>query len=194
MTITDSVIKIADWMNEGVCKKFKFKKPPEEGSPMNDKYQYEEIHPYAFPVFMPATDKLPPNIKSNVPSVVVQIVSGEDNIVQGKRDITMNLAISCWNPGIHSKDIYYPCVPDVPGKYKSAYDGWMDVWNFTDALLRELESTDYINGMSVQGNISFGPYKEQEVIADYYPFWYAWIQFMVRTDFVRNCENYADLL
>lgn len=194
MTIVDSVIKIADWMNDGVCKKFKFKKPPEEGIPVNDKYKYEEIHPHAFPVFMPAMDKLPPNIQSNVPSVVVQIVEGEDDAEQGKRDIKINLAISCWNPGIHSKDIYYPCVLDAPEKYKSAYDGWMDVWNFTDALIRELESSAYINGMKVQGKIKFGPYKEQEVITDYYPFWYAWVQFTVRTDFVRNYKEYADFL
>lgn len=125
MTITDSVIKIAEWLNEGVCGKFKFKKPPEEGSPVNDKYKYEEIHPHAFPLFMPAMDKLPPNIASNTPAVIVQIVEGEDDTGQGKRDITINLAISCWNPGMHGKDIYYPCIPEAPEKYKSTYDGWM---------------------------------------------------------------------
>lgn len=194
MTVTDSLIKIADWLNQGICQEFKFKKPPEEGAPMNDKYKYEEVHPYAFPVFMPAMDKLPPNVKTNTPSVIVQIVDGEDDSRQNKRNITVNLAISCWNPGIHSKDIYYPCIPKEPEKYKSAYDGWMDVWNFTDAVLRKLESTAYIDGMRIQGNITFGPYKEQEIIADFYPFWYSWIRFTTQSDFIRDCENYRNFL
>ncbi|MCM1388082.1 MAG: hypothetical protein NC231_12200 [Bacillus sp. (in: Bacteria)] len=194
MTVVDSVIKIADWLNEGVCQEFKFKKPPEGLSPLNDKYKYEEAHPYAFPVFMPAMDKLPPNVKTNMPSVIVQIVDGNDDIGKGKRDITINLAISCWNPGMHSKDIYYPRMPEEPEKYKSAYDGWMDVWNFTDTILRKLESTAHIKGLQIQGNISYGPYKEQEAIFDYYPFWYAWIRFTVQTDFIRDCEDYQELL
>ena len=194
MTITDSLIKIADWLNNGICKEFKFKKPADEGDPMNDKYKYEEVNPHAFPVFMPAMDKLPPNVKSNTPSIIVQIVGGEDDTRQNKRDITINLAISCWNPGTHSKDIYYPCIPESPEKYKSTYDGWMDVWNFTDAVLRKLESTAHIDGMRVQGNITFGPYKEQEIIADYYPFWYSWIRFTAQSDLIRDCESYRDLL
>lgn len=196
MTITDSLIWIADWMNGGVCKKFKFKVPPEEGAPANDKYEYREVNPYAFPVFMPATDKLPPNVETNAPSVIVQMVGGEDDTQKEKRDITINLAISCWNPGRHSKDVYYPkrMMPEVPERYKSTYDGWMDAWNFTDAILRELESAASISGMQLSGKISYGPYKEQESIVDCYPFWYAWIRFTAQTNFVRNNEAYSDLL
>lgn len=194
MTITDSIIKIADWLNGGVCREFKFKKPAAEGSPVNDSYKYEEIHPQAFPLFMPAMDKLPPNIVSNTPSIIVQIADGTDDAGAGKREIMINLAISCWNPGIHSKDMYYSCIPEMPEKYRSAYDGWMDVWNFTDAVLRKLESTAYIEGMRVQGKISFGAYKEQEIIADYYPFWYSWIRFAIQSDFIRNCEDYTEFL
>ena len=192
MSVTDSVIKIAKWLNNGVCKKFKFKKPPEEGQPVND--EYEEIHPYAFPIFMPARDKLPPGIECNMPSVIVQIMEGEDDIAQGKRELAVNLAISCWNPGTHSKDVYYPNAPDMPEKYRSTYDGWMDAWNFTDAILRALESVASIDGIKLQRKISFGTYKEQGSIADYYPLWFAWIRFTIQTDFIRNCEEYEEFL
>ena len=196
MTVTDSLIKISEWLNEGVCKKFKFKAPPEEGNPIDDKYEYKEVHPHAFPLFVPARDKLPPNVETNMPAVAVQVVNGEDDVVNGQRDLTINLALACWNPGKHSKDIYYPHDkrPDEPEKYKSTYSGWMDVWNFTDAILRELESVANIRDMRIQGKVTFGPYKEQNAIADYYPFWFTWIQFAVQADFLRNCAEYNDFL
>ncbi|MCM1040427.1 MAG: hypothetical protein NC434_14005 [Ruminococcus sp.] len=196
MTVTDSLIKISEWLNEGVCKKYKFKMPPEADMPIDDRYEYKEVNPHAFPAFVPARDKLPPHVESNMPSVLVQIVNGEDDTAADTRSLTVLLSLSCWNPGRHGKDIYYPPDkrPETPEKYKSAYSGWMDIWNFTDALLRELESAANIKGMQIKGNITFGPYKEQEVIADYYSYWFTWIQFSVQTEFIRNCEEYNDLL
>lgn len=196
MTVTDSLIKISSWLNEGVCTKFKFKVPPPEESPIDDRYEYKEVHPHAFPLFVPAKDKLPPEVETNMPSVIVQVVNGEDDTVNSHRDLTINLALSCWNPGRHSKDIYYPLDkrPEGPEKYKGTYSGWMDVWNFTDAILRELESTGSIADMQIQRTITFGPYKEQESIVDYYPFWFTWIQFTVQGNFLRNCPAYNEFL
>lgn len=196
MTVTDSLIKIADWLNNRVCQKFAFKVPPKEGMPIDDRYEYKEAHPQAFPVFIPAKDKLPPDIEINMPAVAVQVVSGEDDTIASHRDLTFNLALACWNPGRHSKDVYYPSGkrPEIPEKYKSTYSGWMDVWNFTDMILRELESVANISGMRIQGNITFGAYKEQESITDYYPLWFTWIQFTVQGNFLRNGEAYNDFL
>lgn len=196
MTIVESLTRIASWLNEGVCQDFKFKVPPEVDKPMNDKYEYQEVHPHAFPVFMPTKDKLQPGILSNMPSVIVQIVEGQDDIHASTRDIKINLGISCWNPGTHSKDIYYPKAmrPEEPEKYKNTYDGWMDAWNFTDGIIRKLESQHEIGDMRITGNISFGSYKEQESIVDMYPMWLAWIQFTIRTEFLRNCVEYTEFL
>lgn len=196
MTIVESLTRIASWLNEGVCQDFKFKVPPGVDKPIDDKYEYQEVHPRAFPVFMPTKDKVPPGIINNMPSVIVQIVEGQDDIVTNTRDIKINLGISCWNPGIHSKDIYYPKAvrPEEPEKYKNTYDGWMDAWNFTDGILRKLESQHAIGDMRITGNISFGSYKEQESIVDMYPMWLAWIQFTIRKEFVRNCEEYTEFL
>lgn len=80
MTVTDSLIKISSWLNEGVCTKFKFKMPPPEESPIDDRYEYKEVHPHAFPLFVPAKDKLPPEVETNMPSVIVQVVNGEDDM------------------------------------------------------------------------------------------------------------------
>lgn len=196
MTIVESLTRIASWLNKGVCQDFKFKVPPAVDKPIDDKYEYQEVHPHAFPVFMPTKDKVPPGIINNMPSVIVQIVEGQDDISANTRDIKINLGISCWNPGIHSKDIYYPKAmrPEEPEKYKNTYDGWMDAWNFTDGILRKLESQHAIGDMRITGNISFGSYKEQESIVDAYPMWLAWIQFTIRKEFVRNCEEYTEFL
>lgn len=196
MTITNSLIEIADWLDKGVCQNFKFKVPPEEGMPVDSRYQYKEACPHAFPVFVPTKDKLPPDVGTNSPSVVVQIAGGADDVETEKREMTVNLALSCWNPGRHSRDIFYPhnLRPEEPEKYKSSCDGWMDAWNFADAILRELESAATICGMKLQGKVSYGPYKEKDTIIDCWPFWYAWIQFTVQSRFIRNNEVYNDLL
>lgn len=191
MTIVDSLMKIADWLNENSCRKFKFKVPPDDQrEPINDKYAYEKIHPHAFPMYVPTKDKLPPQIRSNMPSVCVQFIQGADDTAGMRREMNINLGISCWNPGIHALDIYYPkdSKPSEPEKYKSRQDGWMDAWNFVDDIVRMLGSTNSIDGLEIvrSKNITFGPYKEQEAIPDYYPHWFAWIQFTVKSDFLRN--------
>lgn len=198
MTVTDSLIKISEWLNKEVCPMFKFKQPPGEGAPINDKWNYEEVHPHAFPLFIPAKDKLPPNVPTNMPSVCVQLLNGSDDLTEHKRDLTINLGISTWNPGIHSKDIYYPegTRPEEPAKYRSGYDGWMDVWNFVDAVVRKLESITGIEGLYLapEASVTFGPYKDQDTIPDYYPHWFAYVQFTVRSDFLRNNPEVEELL
>ena len=116
MTVVDSLTSISDWLNKEVCSNFKFKSEPLQGKPITDSYEYEEVHPQAFPVMVPARDKLPPNITVNMPSVCVQILDGSDTVVTGKRDININLGIATWNSGVHSKDIYYPkgTAPEEP--------------------------------------------------------------------------------
>lgn len=198
MTVTDSLIKISDWLNAGVCQKFKFKREPDEGTPINDRWNYEEVHPHAFPLFLPTKDKLPPDIVTNMPSICVQLIEGSDDVPNGKRDMEINLGISIWNPGVHSKDIYYPkgTKPEEAEKYHSGYDGWMDAWNFVDAIVRELESVTGIDSLYVvpETPVRFGTYKEQDEIPPYYPHWFAYVQFTVRSNFVRNNQDVEQYL
>lgn len=198
MTITDSLVKISEWLNKEVCPMFKFKQPPSEGAPINDRWKYEEVHPHAFPHFVPAKDKLPPNVPTNMPSVCVQLLNGSDDVKGQTRDLVINLGISTWNPGIHSKDIYHPegTSPEEPEKYRSGYDGWMDVWNFVDAIVRKLETITGIDGLYLapEASVNFGPYKDQDTIPDYYPHWFAYVQFTVRSEFFRNNPEVEEFL
>ena len=138
MAITDSMIRIAEWLNETVCPKYKFKIPPDDKasghagkqilSPMDDGYPYKEVNPYAFAMFLPTKDKIPPPQRTNMPSLCVQLVSGSDDLVKGSRDMTINIACSCWNPGIHVRDIYFPegRRPEDMPHFMPLYTGWMD--------------------------------------------------------------------
>lgn len=191
MTVVDSLQEIADWLNETSCKKYAFKVPPKDvKAKIDDRYDYEKVHPHAFPLFVPAVERMPPQVISSMPSVCVQLIQGEDNRIIGERELAINLGISCWNPGVHSNDIHYPKgkAPEIPEKFKLGEDGWLDVWNFADDILMKLESTSHIGNLelSMTKNITFGPYKEQDAIPDLYPFWFAWIQFSVKAAFLRN--------
>lgn len=198
MTITDTLIRISEWMDNGVCTRFKFKKEPEGKKPIDDNYEYEEVNPHAFPLFVPAKDKLPPNVTVNMPSICVQLVDGSDDTTKENRDLNINLGISCWNPGVHSLDIYYPkgTRPEKPEAFRTGYDGWMDVWNFVDAIVREIETMTSIDGLYLAPDVpvKFGPYKEQEAIVDFYPHWFAWVQFTLRSEFSRNNQDYEEFL
>lgn len=191
MTVTQSINKITEWLNKGVCTKYKFKVPPDMDKHMGDRYEYQEVNPHAFPLFMPPKDKLPPDIKTNIPSITVQLNSGSDDLSAQSREMTITLGISVWNPGTHSQDVFNT---DEESDYKSGYDGWMDCWNFLDGILQALESAESIYGLSIGKNISYGPYKQQESIADYYPFWFAYIQFSVITDSLHNVEEEKEIL
>ena len=42
--------------------------------------------------------------------------------------------------------------------------------------------------------VKFGPLVEQDVITDYYPFWFAWISFKVNYNLRRNVADFQKLL
>lgn len=194
MTIVDTITGIADWLNTNVCKNIFFKQPPIDArSAIDDNYDYKEVNPVAFPLFVPGKDRLPPNVHSNMPCVCVQLLNGSDSLSQNQRTMSINLGISTWNPGIHQQDIIYPLgtKPEELPKYISGCDGWMDAWNFVDSIIHEIESHSDMNNKIFIDNdtpVTYGMYKEQDQIADFYPMWFAYVQFSVRSDFLRNAD------
>lgn len=216
MAIVDSISRVADWLNANVCPKIKLKVPATEGKAMDDSYEYQLTNPAAFPLYMPASDRLPPGIRTEIPSICVQVLNGEDRMAS-ERDININLGFSCWNPGNHEKDIYYkatkeaydeflksyfPTVQDRASKeehlqkFRRTAEGWMDLWNFIDLTIRELEQVDTIEGIQIVKDvpIKFGPYKEQDSIPDFYPMWFGYVQLTIREGIVRNNDIYREFL
>lgn len=180
MTVVEMITDLTEWIDENVCSKVSLKKPTADRKPMDENYTYELITPKAFPMFVPSKDRLPPGIKSDVPSVCVQLTEGSDG---EQRSLRINLLFSCWNPGTHKEDIIYPeGRTEKAFSYQKNGSGWMDLWNFMDVALAELEKASIIKGMALDGNfpVSYGPYKEQETIVDFYPYWFGYIQFYVK--------------
>ena len=82
--------------------------------------------------------------------------------------IYFKLGFSIWNPGIHDK-----------GKYERNIEGWRDVWNFVDFTREAISKTELIKHIRVklEDGIETGPAKAQGAVADFYPYWFAYLTF-----------------
>lgn len=202
MSIVSSVEEIRAWAQEKICSQVKLKVP--SGKKKDDAtYPYKLVEPAAFSLFVPAQERLPPNVEAPIPSLCVRVIEGTDTLPSCERVLQMQFWLSAWNPGNHSKDIFVPDeshpgyyhLLDDPDYFKLTGDGWQDIWNFLDVALRELESTTHISGLPLvhKGGIKFGPFTDRESIPDYYPFWFAWIEFQVAEPLLRKNNLYDDL-
>lgn len=184
MTIYESIEKVTDWLNQNVCPKIKLKLPDDEQN--GDKYKVEAVNPTAFAMYQPGKDKLPPNVKAPFPSVVVQLLEGTDDVVNRNGQLKLQLSFTVWNPGDHETG---------DGFVRNA-DGWRDVWVFVDRTLREIENTEYLNGLRVvkELNITFGQFQQEGQISDLYPYWGAWVILTVERGIARTGAAYSEYL
>lgn len=205
MSIVNSIETVRGWLDSNVCKLVKLKLPTDDATDAS--YDYKLVNPAAFSLFVPSKDRTPPKILAPIPSVCVQIVQGEDDMIASTRGIKIRLCFSAWDPGLHGPDIFKP-TGDGSGTYiqqynkeASAYfqkngEGWRDAWNFVDTALRVIENAEYIGDLRVikERGITFGPVSEQDAVPDFYPFWFAWAEFSIEEALTRNPNKYDHLL
>ena len=208
MTVVEIVDQVTAWAQKEICDKVRLKMPPENDKDSDSAgYEYTTVTPTAFSLFIPSKEKLPPAVLSPIPSLCVRILEGEDSLTDKSGRITLEFCLCTWNPGIHGQDILFPDEKDhsivhqwkgaeAEAYYQRHYEGWRDAWNWVDVTLRALESHLDINGIEIDqsAGIKFYPMKEQEAIPDFYPFWFACVQFGVRRPLVRNIPSYQHLL
>lgn len=190
MTTKQIIEDITLWTGENICKKIKLKLPDDNAN--DGRYELQTVTPAAFPLFVPAKDRMPPNIQAPIPSVAVQLVEGSDNLKKGERRMRIRLCLSTWNPGTHPGERLYPVrdesklggytcqIGDASKeKYQRNYDGWKDLYNFQDIALAALEGTEFFAGIRIdmEEPITYGSFTEDGVIWDYYPYWSGWIAF-----------------
>lgn len=108
---------------------------------------------------------------------------------------------STWDVGLHGKDIFlrqddgsfvrYGDSEEGAAYFRRTGGGWRDAWNFVDIALRALESTTVLGDLEIDrgANVKYGPLSEQGNIPDFYPFWFAWVEFGVRYPIVRNVDD-----
>ena len=203
MSIVNSIEIVKEWLNKKVCPFVELKLPDDNATDAS--YPYKLVNPAAFALFVPTKDRLPPKIAAPIPSVCVQMVSGSDALIDSSRKIKIRLCFSAWDPGYHGPDILKP---KGDGAYIQQYneeavatfekngEGWRDAWNFVDTALRTIENAEYIGDLRVikENGIDFGPVTEQDAIADFYPYWFAWAEFSLEETLTRNPETYNHLL
>lgn len=197
MTTQKIINDITEWTADKICRRIKLKVPDDYSN--DEEYTVEYMTPQAFPLFVPAQENLPPNIKAPVPSIAVQLMSGKDNIKDNIRTLKIRLCLSTWNPGIHPGEKYIPAEQgykkDQAGEYERNVDGWKDLYNLQDIVLQELEGTEAFAGVQIKKDepIEYGPFTEGGVIVDYYPYWLGWVSFTVYCGVVHR-NPYEELL
>lgn len=202
MTIVDTTETIREWLEKNVCPLVKLKLPDDNHT--DESYPYKLITPGAFSLYVPTSDRLPPKVAAPIPSVCVELVIGDDDLIKSSREIKVRLNFSAWDPGYHSRDLLYPQAASVEQYNAEAIKafqkndlGWRDVWNFTDTVLREIESAEYIGGLRLikEKGITFGPFSEEKATPNFYPYWFSWAEFSVESSITRKpSEEYEALL
>lgn len=204
MSVVHLIDTITEWARQTVCEHIQLKVPPDDGEPNDGTYAFELATPAAFPLYVPSSEKLPPNIRSTTPSLCVRFLQGEDRQSESSGSIEIQFVFSTWDPGFHSKDQFQP---NGDGTFKRgansqthfqrSLDGWRDAWNFVDIARRAVENTVIIGNeytIDKVAPVKFGPMVEQDTITDYYPFWFAWLSFKVNYNLRRNVVDYQHLL
>lgn len=206
MSIVHLIDTLTDWARENICSRIKLKQPPEDLDAATDEgYEYTLVNPSAFGMYVPTSEKLPPNIHSPFPSLCVRFTVGQDELDNSNGSVDIQLCFSTWDTGLHGEDIYKPVGQNQykkwSGEEADAYfkrngEGWRDAWNFVDIALREIESLTNINGFVIDRAtpIKYGPLTEQEAIPDLYPTWFAWVSFRVNYPLVRNTQDFQKFL
>lgn len=205
MSVVNVIDTLTEWARVNVCEQIKLKVPPLEEAPDDASYEYERVTPAAFALYVPTSEKLPPNVRSPFPSLCVRFIKGEENTALNRGSMNVQFCFATWDTGLHGKDVFKPTEDNsfrrLSGAEAATFferngDGWRDAWNFVDIALRAVESVTNIGGYVVDKSfpIEYGPLVEQEAIPDFYPFWFAWISFRVNYSLFRNVEDFQTML
>ena len=196
MTIVQILDEVTKWARQNICSKIELKVPPKNSEPNDDDYGYTLAHPVAFTMFVPTEDRLPKGIPSAFPSLCVRFIEAEEDLASMKGTMGIQFLLSAWNPGTHGRDWVTPPDPDAVNTFERNGDGWRDIWNFTDIVLRAVESVTHIAGYTIDRSVPIkcGPLTEQESVPDYYPFWFTWVTFQLTYPLRRNIEEVQEFL
>lgn len=208
MSVVNTLDRITNWVQTNICEKVSLKVPPKDVDGMTDmNWEYQRVKPTAFPMYVPTQEKLPPTIPAPIPSICVRYTEGEDDLASKTGTLDIELCFSTWSTGTHGRDVILPNKENAlnpirwEGEEAESYfkrngDGWRDAHNLVDTALREIESVTNIDGILIDRGtpVRFGPFKEQNNIPDFYPFWFSWVSFTVQYPLIRNVESVEDKL
>lgn len=181
-TLIKCIDDVTSWLN-GKLESIKLKEP------IDEKGNYKESNPKAFAMFLPLQN----NSTVPAPSVTVQIYDSIDQLKEQSGTVTIVLHTAIWNPGTHAKEKNMQ-QKEMP--YERNSEGWKDAVTLCDFLIDEIKKAGNINGHRVlyENGIKCYPYKEQNAIIDFYPYYYMDIEFTVAKSFATTPKPYDDFL
>lgn len=164
-TTLNNLETIANWLRENVCPKLQYKKPNDDNN--DNTYGYELVNPDVHVMYIPPKDILPEE-KHAAPSILVQYSNTKLFPKQSNGLINIRLGFCIWNPGLHKN-----------GEYERNADGYKDVMNFVQYVQDALINEELIGPIRIrlEDGIESGPLTEQGVVADFYPYWFAYLTF-----------------
>lgn len=206
MAITSNLDKIVNWFKTDVCPHIQLKIPDDYKN--DGGYGVQLTTPAAFAMYVPTKDKKAPDVEAPIPSICAQILKGKDSPDKHIGRITIQLALAAWNPGEHGGERLNSVenhnalggntyTKEQSEEFERSYEGWRDVWNFTDMVIAALENTEYIADMRLvkENDIEYGPFTEDGAIMNYYPYWFSWVQFTLEYGLARKIPDvYKDFL
>lgn len=166
--MTQLIEDLTEWLQKEVCDKMALKKASTRG---DSSYDYELVHPTAFPCFCPQQDKaqLP-----TTPSVTVQIDSATDDLMNESL-VNIALVFSVWNTGTHdNRNAEKPT-------FEKNLDGWKDLWRFIDKTRLAIRENFSIGGYEVKSEIHCRPLAGDNAIMGTYPYFFGEVTFAIGT-------------
>lgn len=178
MTMTKLIDDLTEWLQEEVCNKLVFKKASIKG---DVNYEYELVHPTAFPCFCPPQDKTNLPI---TPSVTVQVDNAVDDL-ENESTVNIALVVAVWNTGTHDNR------GEVP-KFEKTLDGWRDLWCFIDNIRQAIRNNFSVADYKVVGDVNIRPLAGDSAIMGTYPYFFGEVTFTVET--INSTTGNVDIM
>lgn len=212
--LTQVLETLCNWLNEEVCSQIKLFAPNDDSSRTPPKL----VHPTAYPLFIPDKTYLPQG-QTPLPAVVVQVLTGSDDLFKHIRTYQLRLVLISSAHGYydaldfikHDKeekaptgdlpyDFYQAAQDAQKGTYKRNLDGWKDNANFLEVILTAFEQTEFIGEdktirLKKEDKIGFGHFQDEYQILSFYPYWISYINFSIEVGLIRRPpQSYTNLL
>lgn len=205
MSIVNSIETVREWLDSTVCPMVQLKLP--DDSATDASYPYKLVNPTAFSLFRPVEGQIAPKGAGPHPLGLRADRGGHrqpDHELEEHQDPALLLCVGSRLPRAR----HLQTENDGSGAYvqwqneeAAAFfekngEGWRDAWNFVDTALRMIENAEYIGPLRVmkEDGITFGPVSEQDAVPDFYPYWFAWVEFSAEEPLTRTPKDYQHLL
>ena len=186
MQLNEIVDNLTEWVQENLCNGVELLKPSKNAMPT----EYEMVTPTAFALYVPPKDQLPPDVDQQLPSICLQLIKGEDNLVDSERSLTFRLSFSCYRPGKFTEDEEGKMV------FTRNAEGWKDLWLWISKSINTLQTKMYIEGVKLKKDspIKYGHFTIDENLAEIYPIWCAWVEVTVTCGTSLKQNDYKEFL